>query len=52
MPNPLIEAAGARCHWHAEVIADRPLPIPQLDAAAATVRAKAEEIAQANEEEP
>ena len=52
MPNPLIEAAGARCHWRAEVIADRPLPIPQLDAAAATIRAEAEETAQADEEEP
>lgn len=52
MPNPLIEAAGARCHWHAEVIAGRPISIPQIDAAAATVRASAEETAQEDEEEP
>jgi intracellular multiplication protein IcmP len=41
MPNPLIEAVGARAHWHAELIAGGALHTPQLDEAAAAIRAKA-----------
>jgi len=41
MPNPLIEAAGVRAHWHAELMAGKSLYIPQLEEAASAIRAKA-----------
>lgn len=49
MPNPLIEAVGARAHWHAELIAGEPLHTPQLDEAAAAIRAQAEQASHAGE---
>ncbi len=38
-PNPRVEAAGARDHWAAERLAQRPLIIPSVDRAVTAVRA-------------
>jgi len=38
-PNPRVEAAGAREHWEAEMIAGEPIYIPQLDRAVAAISA-------------
>ena len=39
MPNPRVEAAGARDHWAAECQAGRPLRVPSVDRAALAIRA-------------
>ena len=39
MPNPRVEAAGARDHWAAECQAGRPLRVPSIDRAALAIRA-------------
>lgn len=41
MPNPRVEAAGARDHWAAECQAGRPLHVPSIDRAALAIRAAA-----------
>lgn len=38
-PNPRIEAAGAREHWEAEIIAGEPMFLPQIDRAIAAIYA-------------
>jgi intracellular multiplication protein IcmP len=49
MPNPLIEAVGARAHWHAELIVGGPLHTPQLAEAVAAIRAKIEQVSEMEE---
>jgi intracellular multiplication protein IcmP len=41
MPNPRIEAAGARDHWAAECMEGRPLYVPSLERAVLMIRAAA-----------
>jgi intracellular multiplication protein IcmP len=43
MPNPLVEALGARAHWAAECLVSAPIHVPSVDRAAAAIRAKASE---------
>ena len=38
MPNPYVEALGARAHWAAEVLGGRPLPAPAIDTAVDAIR--------------
>jgi intracellular multiplication protein IcmP len=40
MPNPRVEAIGARDHWAAECQAGRPLHMPQLDRAILAIRVR------------
>ena len=44
MPNPRVEAAGARDHWAAECQAGRPLRVPSIDRAALAIRAALKEV--------
>jgi intracellular multiplication protein IcmP len=39
MPNPRVEAIGARDHWAAECQAGRPLLVPTIDHAVLAIRA-------------
>ncbi len=45
MPNPRIEALGARDHWAAECALRRPLRVPALDAAMDTIRIRMKQAA-------
>ena len=47
MPNPYVEALGARAQWAAEVLAGRPLPTPAIDAAVDAVRTGLGEVGKA-----
>jgi intracellular multiplication protein IcmP len=38
MPNPRVEAIGARDHWAAECVAGRPLLVPAIDRAVLSIR--------------
>ena len=44
MPNPRVEAAGARDHWAAECQAGRPLRVPSIDRAALAIRAALKDV--------
>lgn len=45
MPNPRVEALGSRDHWAAECALGRPLRLPTLDAALASIRVRLKQAA-------
>jgi len=45
MPNPRVEALGSRDHWAAECALGRPLRLPVLDAALASIRVRLKQSA-------
>ena len=47
MPNPYVEALGARAHWAAETLAGMPLHTPTIDAAVNAVRTGLGEVGKA-----
>ena len=47
MPNPYVEALGARAHWAAEVLIGAPLHTPTIDAAVDAVRTGLGEVGKA-----
>jgi len=47
MPNPYVEALGARAHWAAEALAGQPLHTPVIDAAVHAVRTGLGEVRKA-----